>query len=294
MPMKKPIIIAGITMILLCIAVTVVVLLPADSEPNPVETDAPLTEVLFDLNDANCIEQIAFTHAEGDSISLSKTTSGWQISERSGLPINPAVISPILNRLSQMLALRLITSECTDPSEYGFDSPSLTLTLTVDGVTKTYLFGDENSYYEGYYCMIEGTKAVYLLDLTYVTAFDLEMEDLLLTEPLPALTSIRSITYTDASGAPITVTGSDLLQLSSALATLSIDRMIDYGSEQYEIYGLDLAATLTLTLQNGESLQLRLSEGESEELIYLTIGENEVIYLVTCENMDVLRSFIRK
>lgn len=294
MPMKKPILIAGITMILLCVAVTVVVLLPTDSEQSPVESDDQLTEVLFDLNDADCIEQIAFTRAESEAISLRKTDSGWQVAERAGLPIDSAVINPILNRLSQMLALRLITSECTDPSEYGLDSPTLTLTLTADGTTKTYLFGDENSYYEGYYCMIEGTQSVYLLDLAYVTAFDLEMEDLLLTETLPPLTSITSISCTGSSGTPITVTENDLLQLSSALATLSIDRMVDYGSEQYEVYGLDHAAVLTLTLQSGESLQLRLSEGESEELIYLTIGENELIYLITCQNTDTLLSFIRK
>ena len=128
-----------------------------------------------------------------------------------------------------------------------------------------------------------------MLDYAYVTAFDLTVEDLLLTEELPALSAITELTWTSSAGA----VAEDVSALQTALATLEIDRMVDYGVEQYEIYGLDSAATATLTLSDGKTLTLRLSEGETEELIYLTVDDREIIYLVTCDEMQTLLEYIR-
>ena len=73
-----------------------------------------------------------------------------------------------------------------------------------------------------------------------------------------------------------------------------IDRMVDYGAEQYATYKLDRTAVGKITLQDGKTLTLRLSVGETDELIYLTVDDRELIYLVTCQNKQALLDAIGK
>ena len=82
--------------------------------------------------------------------------------------------------------------------------------------------------------------------------------------------------------------------MQAALATLKIDRMVDYGAEQYATYKLDRAADGKITLQDGKTLTLRLSVGETDELIYLTVDDRELIYLVSCQNKQALLDAIGK
>ncbi|MBQ8287701.1 MAG: DUF4340 domain-containing protein [Clostridia bacterium] len=290
MPLKKTIIAALTAVLILSLVMAVILLSSPDTEGTAEVTDEPSTQVLFDQNHTDHIEQISFVRKGQDEISISRTEAdGWQITDRPGLPVDPDVMTYLLKYYEQILALRTITETCEDLSEYGLDAPLLTVTLTVDGVKKTYLFGNENTYYEGYYCMYQGASSVYLLDYAYVTAFDLTVDDLLLTEELPALSSITELTWTSSAGA----VAQDVSALQTALATLEIERMVDWGREQYEIYGLDSAATAVLTFPDGKTLTLRLSEGETEELIYLTVDDREIIYLVTCESIQTLLDYIR-
>lgn len=289
MPLKKTILAATATILLLLIPLAVLLLLPSPDPTSPEVTDPPSVQVLFDQNHTEHVEQIHFVYEKRDEISVSRTDNGWQITGRPGLPVSDRVMIPLLTLYQQVLALRTITESCTDPAEYGLDQPSLTVTLTVHGEEKTYLFGDRNDYYEGYYCAVKGSPVVYLLDYAYLTAFDLTVEELLQTQQLPALTAITSIRWTAANGSVIEATE----PLRSALSTLAIDRMVDFGSEQYEVYGLNTAAVGEITLSDGKALTLRLSVGETDELIYLTIDDCEIIYLVTCKDMPTLLSYIQ-
>lgn len=290
MPLKKTILTATVVILLLLIPLLVLLSVSTSDEAEDEEgADAPSVLVLFDLNHSDHVERLSFVYGDRDPISISRTDDGWQITDRPGLPVNGDVVTPLLTLYEQILALRTITEDCNDPSEYGLDEPILTVTLTVEGEEKTYLFGDRNDYYEGYYCMIANTASVYLLDYAYLTAFDLTVEELVLTEKLPSLSTVSALQWISAEGTVADETD----DLKTALATLTVDRMIDWGSEQYAVYGLDAAATATLTLSDGKTLTLRLSEGETEELIYLTIDDREIIYLVTCEEMQTLLDHIR-
>lgn len=289
MPLKKTIFaVLGFVLVLL-IAMVALLLLSPEQEQVPVVTDPPAVQVLFDQNHVEHVEKMSFVYKDREEISVNCADGGWQVLGRPGLPADPDKMTALLEHYEQILALRTVTENCPDPAEYGLDAPCLTVTLSVHGTEKTYLFGSENTYYEGYYCMLKGSSAVYLLDYAYVTAFDLTAEDLLAVEKLPALSAISSLEWTCANGA----TADDLSALQSALATLEIDRMVDFGSEQYPIYGLDAPAVAALTLTDGQTLTLHLSEGETEELIYLTVDDREIIYLITCDDMQTLLEYIR-
>lgn len=290
MPLKKTILVTLLLVLLL--SIPLILLLPSD-EPveEPIPDEPAEVQILFDQNHAEHIQRLRFTASGKEEISVSRTAAGgWQITDRPGLPVDPKVMTALLRQYEQMLALRRITESMSDPAEYGLDTPALKLTLSGHGADKTYLFGDKNDYYEGYYCTQEGSDTVYLLDYAYFTALNLTVEDLLKQETLPDLSSLTRLEWTTASGAPLAETG----VLQAALATLKIDRMVDYGAEQYATYKLDRAADGKITLQDGKTLTLRLSVGETDELIYLTVDDRELIYLVTCQNKQALLDAIGK
>lgn len=292
MPLKKTIISAGIVALLLLLTLTVILLLTKNTEEQPTQTAAPEVQYFFDLNDIDCISQISFTYQKNESVSVSKVGEEWQITHRPGLPVEDTVISDWLDQLSQMLALRSITDDCHDLTEYGFHEPTLTLTIVADDREKTYRFGSYNSHFDGYYCMVKGSSSVYLLEKSYVDAYDMTVMELLKQEELPVLSLPLSVQLFDSSGNETSLSADDQEKLGNLLSTLAIDRLIDYGTERYGVYGLDNAAVFSLTRADGTPLTYRISEGETEELIYLTMDEKELIYLVTCEDMQTLLSYL--
>lgn len=287
MPLKKPILIAsGITLVLIAILIVIALLPKSDSAPTV--TEPPAVQVMFDTNHIDHLESFSYRYRGKDAISAVRTDIGWQIAGRPGLALDPEAVTLMLGGYRQILALRIVTETVHDLAEYGLDTPTLEVTLADHGAEKTYLFGDENKVYQGYYCMVKGSTEVYLLDVSYYTAFETPLEKLLLAQRLPDLSAIEAVSWTSASG----VTVKDTDPLKTALSTLTVDRLLDYGSEKYPSYGLDHPATAKITAADGSTLTLRFAKGESDELIYLLMGEQEIIYLVSCERMDTLLDYI--
>lgn len=287
MPLKKPILIASVITLALITILIVTALLPK-SDQSPNDTEPPVVQVMFDTNHIDHLEGFSYRYQGKDSVSVVRTDNGWQIADRPELPLDPEAVSLMLSGYRQILALRTVTETVDNLAEYGLDTPTLEVTLIDHGTEKTYLFGDENKVYEGYYCMVKGSTEVYLLDVSYYTAFETPMEKLLLAERLPDLSAMESIHWTSANG----VVAEDTNALTAALSTLTVDRLIDYGSEKYPSYGLDRPAVGAITLADGSTQTLRFAKGESDELVYLLIGEREIIYLVSCDHMSTLLDYI--
>lgn len=293
MPIKKAILIAGIVALTLALCLTVILLLPNGTADEPTDTTAENLQYLFDLNHAEHITRLSFTYKDRAAISISKAGDGWQVTDRAGLPIDSVAAELLLDPLEQMLALRIISEDCEDISEYGLDAPLLTLTVTEDSSSKTYLFGSYNSYFSGYYCMVKGTKSVYLLDEGYLLHYDVTLPDLLCTESIPAFALPAVIAMTDSNGEAAELSADEMSAIGNLLAQIKIDRLIDYGTEKYSAYKLDRATVFTLSRADGSPLTLRLAKGESDELVYLTIDDKELIYLITCADMDGLIGYLK-
>ena len=293
MPMKKAILIAGIVALTLSICLAVILLLPDSSGDQPADTTAENLQYLFDLNHTEHITKLSFVYKDRASVSVSKVDGSWQVTDRAGLPIDDLAMEILLDPLEQMLALRIITQNCEDVSEYGMDAPLLTLTVTAEGSPKTYLFGSYNTHFNGYYCMVKGTKSVYLLDESYLQNFDVTLTDLLRTEKMPAFALPAVIAMTDSNGEAVVLSADQMSGLGNLLSQTKIDRLIDYGTEKYAAYGLDHATVFTLPGEDGTPLTLRFAKGETDELVYLVIDDKELIYLVTCEDMDELMGYLR-
>ena len=292
MPLKKPILLAACIALTLAVTMTILLLLPENTDA-PAETTAPNHRYFFDLNHIDHMDAITFTYGERGPVSLEKTEEGWQVKGRSGLPIDPAAVQNLLSPLEQMLALRVITEDCHNLSEYGLDTPILTLTLSEGSAAKTYLFGAFNSHYKGYYCMMEGTKAVYLLSESYLLPYDTALSSLLKTEAMPTLALPSSIAMIDSTGNKVELTTEDRGILERIFTALAIDRMVDFGIEKYPAYGLDAPTVFLLTAADGSPLTLSFAKGETDELVYLRMDDTEIIYLVKCEEMATLLGYLR-
>lgn len=248
---------------------------------------------LFDSNDPDAINALSFVCGDNQKLSFIRTDDGWQADGQSKLPISKTRIDALLDRLERMLALRTIIEHCEDPSEYGLDAPYCSVSITVNGNEKTYLFGSYSDYYSGYYCMLEGTDTVYMVDEDYVNRFDLTLEDLLGSDRLPDLGSLQKVVWQSADGTLLTATpDGEHSELLSLLSSLELGKWIDYGSKQYSVYGLDSPAAATLTLWDGAPLTLTFGMGETEEFIYLRVGESEMIYLAVCNDLAALGDYI--
>lgn len=292
MPKKATLLCLGIAVLVIGALCLLIGLIPEkDDAQTPSEAAEPF---LFDSNIPEDIDCLSFVCNGNQALTVLQSEEGWQIAERTNLPLSEMIVEALLDKLEHMLALRTVNQSCTDLSEYGLDQPYCRITLTSGGKEKSYLFGSYNEYYAGYYCIIEGDSAVYMVDEDYVAQFDLTLEDLLGSDYLPDLGNLQSVVWMSADGDSITAlpegSHSDLLRL---LSSLELGEWIDYGNEQYAVYGLDSPATAELTLWDGARLTLSFGLGETDEFIYLRIGESEMIYLAACDDLTMLGESIR-
>lgn len=273
----------------LCLLLWLLPMLGGEDTP-----DEEASYTLFDQNTPDLIDSLTFVCGENAALSFERTDGNWQLDGHPALPISNASISALTDKLAHMLALRIITDSCDSPAEYGLDSPYCRIRITSDGQEKVYLFGSRNEYYAGYYCMIEGGSTVYMVDEAFVEAFDLTLEDLLGSDNLPDLGSLRSVVWHSADGTTVTVTpDSAHSALLTLLSSLELGKWIDYGEAQYPLFGLDNPAVAELTLWDDAPLVLSFGLGESDEYIYLRIGESEMIYLAACDDLSALGEYIR-
>lgn len=290
MPKNRTVI--GLVLILVVLGALCLLLLLLPKDSNEEDKPAEPTAFLFDSNNPDLIDRITIDCGENPKLSFNRTEDGWQAIDHSNLPISQASIESLLSKLEHMLSLRTITENCDTLAEYGLDIPYCSVTITADGIEKAYLFGDYNAYYTGYYCMIEGEKAVYMVDEDSVLCFDLTLEDLLGADNLPDLGNLQSVTWQAVDGSVISATPDENGELLDLLASIELGKWIDHGEAQYPLFGLDQPAVAELVLWDGAALTLSFGLGESEEYIYLRIGESEMIYLAECKDKAALWAYI--
>lgn len=291
MPKRRTFIILIAAIVLIGALCLLVWLLPENDDAD--ESPDEQIQFLIDSNARDAIDALSFVCADNQPLSFLRTEDGWLVEDHPNLPISETSIHALLDRIEHIFALRTITEHCQDLSEYGLDTPYCTIRITSDGEEKCYLFGARNAYYSGYYCMIEGESTVYMVDEGYVEQFDLTLEDLLGSDHLPDLSSLQSVIWKGSDGISLTATpDGEHSALLSLLATLEQGKWIDYGADQYPIYGLDTPTVAELTLWDGASLTLTFGMGETEEFIYFRIGESEMIYLAECRDLKALWDYL--
>lgn len=79
--------------------------------------------------------------------------------------VNDTTADAILGYLDELTSSREITVEEEDLSQYGFDDPSMTITITLDeGEQHIITFGDCNEMLDEYYFYVDDSNLVYTLE----------------------------------------------------------------------------------------------------------------------------------
>ena len=264
-----------------------------DKSENVQTTSTENVRKLIKQFSSDNIESIEFP-IDGKIITLCKENDEWIISNDGDTPINQTAVSSILSEITPLLAIREIGQYSY--SDYGLDSPSLTVSVSVNNENINLIFGNEISRYNGYYFTL-GDGNIYIVDEELYNCFNIEMSELV---ELPEISydNIVGITLQTYNDINIEIdsqtSGNDELNLLSAVKSIEPSNFVDYGSENFEIYGLDKPATITIEYKNEQNIELAIGHGNNNNNLYFYVNNSRAVYLLQCSDSDILLNYIDK
>lgn len=121
---------------------------------------------MFPMLEANDIAEISITNEHGTfGFSYDSSDGEYYLTGYKNTPYNKTSFSTMIAAARNPLTLERIAVEPEDLSAYGLAEPAASYVLTAkNGKMHTVLVGDMLVTGGGYYCMVEGGKAVYALD----------------------------------------------------------------------------------------------------------------------------------
>lgn len=121
------------------------------------------------------LTEIAVTY-HGETNTLDYADGSWTLAEDPAYHLDATSCNTMLTALSALNAKRQLTEE---PGEdYGFTEDSLTVTVTAAGETNTFTFGAENTATGDLYLKKAGDEALYTVDGTKASCFELDRASL--------------------------------------------------------------------------------------------------------------------
>lgn len=154
------------TLIMLLIAIALATFAYLQRDLEPVDyTDGgptPTPAALFELA-AEDIQEIAVEHPDGD-YTITRVAGGWEIGEqRLAEHVNSTI-----EILAKPAVLRSLEAD-RDPADYGFDSPTMTVTLkTAGGESRSLIVGDKNPVEAQYYVRLSETDPIAIVGSSYL------------------------------------------------------------------------------------------------------------------------------
>lgn len=137
--------------------------------------------------DMTLINSLHFTNKDAD-MKLVLEDQVWKSEETPDQPINQSYVQNMIKILSEVKALRVISEDPQDLSEYGLTEPEIYVqAVQSDGKTLTLKLGDEAAGGEGYYSLVNDDKTVYLIDITYGTGLGYSNTDMTAVEDAPTI-----------------------------------------------------------------------------------------------------------
>ncbi|MBR6709385.1 MAG: DUF4340 domain-containing protein [Clostridia bacterium] len=247
-----------------------------DDSDAPITTATPQTVTVFTLN-VSSMNALSYTH-EGETLSFALDGNSWRWTDDTSLNLDSTKFAAMVTNMQPLTStVKIDAPDAGMLSDFGYDMPSNTITLTDANGTHTLLIGNYNSYNNCYYAALNTTDVVYMIDAAIVESFSLGIRDLLSYDTLPAITASKLVSakltrgdqsrcytqygsgnpawYTDSftwftarnSETEMPVSASAGSALSSALASLTFTECLSYyASEDAAAYGLDSPAVLEI------------------------------------------------
>ncbi len=264
-----------------------------DENDNNLTTSTENVRKLIKQFNPDDITSIEFP-IDGNNITLCSKSGEWIISNDEDTPINQTAVSSIISKITTILAIREIGRNSF--SDYGLDSPSLTVSVTVDNEIINLIFGNEISHYNGYYFTL-GDGNIYIVDDDLFNCFNIEMSELV-ELPKISYNNIADIVFQMYNGITIDfgnkTSVNNELKLFSAVKSIEPANFVEYGNDISKKYGLDKPATITIKYENGESIRLTIGHENDNGNMYFYVNNSHAVYLMRCSNSEILLDYINK
>ncbi len=282
-----------------------------DAKNTPAVDSADTGDSVILLIDRTSSEVTALSYAIGDgetyAFSLRTNTGAWSYVNEPQFPLDQTTVATMAAAICRIGAYRHL--EEGDTGEYGFDAPSLTVTVEyTDGTVCRYAIGDENPITGYRYFKNLDTDAVYTIAAALYDYFDYTIDDLFVYDTLPSdieAAHITSITWTE--GDTVTeVTDADAISaMYTAYTALAPSAYADPYADEAEsaAYGIG-SVTLTVSYKravevtdaNGAVSTTRIPAtfavhfGNTAEdgRVYYKLSTSDVIYLAEAETVEAI------
>ncbi len=249
----------------------------------PVVTPEAEEIVVADDSVTDEVVLIAYSNDLGD-VNFSKSTGAWTYPADPTMPVSQSYVDTMAESLIKVTALRDITGQ-GDESAYGFDEPTLELTVgTRGGKTRIYIVGAFNDVSEGYYLKFE--DKVYVIDSTIVDACSHNLFEAI---PVGSLEAIEADSIIS-----LTVNGEEVPN-KAGYPNIGISSVENYkDKENYGFDGSENKVTVTynadsdVTDENGNvtssvttQRSYSFSYAEKDGLTYVMLPDDVCIYNAT-------------
>lgn len=284
---KKALIIAIICLAAAAVLYLLVVKLSQRSE----DADSSDDSLVISSVDSGQITAISY-EKDGKSLSFRKEDGTWYNAEDKSFPVDQDSLTTMTNALGAVSATRKLDSP-EDLSEYGLDSPVLTVRYTAsDDKEAEFTVGDTNDAAGGSYLKISGDDAVYLVASDFADTFNSDIYQLADMESFPTITSdsitdinVKSGSHTleiknDSDGGRIVLengeekencASSSVTQFINTVTGITFKSHVEYNCKDLSKYGLDKPTadisvdyTTTETVDSGDSDSSKIENGAAE------------------------------
>ncbi len=287
--------------------VLLAVLLIFRETPDPGEEDESIR--ICNLNTSD-VQKITYEY-QGETVVLSRENGMWAVVGEDQFPLNQAlIISTSQNcmtyRCARLTFTKKIAEECTDLATFGLDRPVLKLTFVTKEnsveVTRTLTVGRQYASF-GYYCMLSGDPALYMVEEDFVKTFSYTKDALANRDFLPSVKVENVVDYTFQTGdQSFCISDRDgVRELFARLGELNFQTFADYYATEEELatyFPANEMQTLTIRYFKSEgNIQTIPPTVASFEIyfgktaqggVYFRVWHKNAVYYTTEENVTAL------
>lgn len=298
---KKALIIA-----IICLAAAAVLyLLAVKLNQKEENADSSDDSLVISSVDSDQITAISY-EKDGKSLSFIKEDGTWYDAEDKSFPVDQDSLTTMTNALGAVSATRKL-EDPEDLSEYGLDSPVLTVRYTSsDNKEAEFSVGDTNDAASGAYLKISGDDAVYLVASDFADSFNSDIYQLADMESFPTITSdsitdinVESGSHTleiknDSDGGRTVLENgkeqencadSSVTQFVNTVTGITFKSHVEYNCKDLSKYGLDKpTADVAVDYTTTETVSSESESGTDSEDAVSTENGAETVSEIAAES----------
>lgn len=185
---------------MLAVLVVAVVAFFAVSKISKAQDEAEEETVEYAVNDldGDAVTRLIFTNSTAGTISLSKVGDEWIYEDDKTVDIDESEVESLIGKVAGLTSENKIEN-VTDLSQYGLDEPTGTIMISDGTNSCTILVGSYNTMMTTNYICLESDKTtVYTTKNSYVSAFEVTVDDITAEEETETETESETEALTEA------------------------------------------------------------------------------------------------